>query len=148
MMNTDREGSFFYIVVYFSIKLIMQFIKGQELALQHNIELGSQLKDNLPALIFGVVPSTEGLLVRTSPSKIRALSFFFRNSTVLQLRTLVDISVVDKLLPTGRFSVNYLFLSVVTNQRLTLQVFASETTTLPSIAIPYANGQRLFAAAG
>lgn len=126
----------------------MQFIKGQELALQHNIELGSQLKDNLPALIFGVVPSTEGLLVRTSPSKIRALSFFFRNSTVLQLRTLVDISVVDKLLPIGRFSVNYLFLSVVTNQRLTLQVFASETTTLPSIAIPYANGQRLFAAAG
>lgn len=134
--------------MYFSIKLIMQFIKGQELALQHNIELGSQLKDNLPALIFGVVPSTEGLLVRTSPSKIRALSFFFRNSTVLQLRTLVDISVVDKLLPIGRFSVNYLFLSVVTNQRLTLQVFASETTTLPSIAIPYANGQRLFAAAG
>lgn len=134
--------------MYFVIKLIMQFIKGQELALQHNIELGSQLKDNLPALIFGVVPSTEGLLVRTSPSKIRALSFFFRNSTVLQLRTLVDISVVDKLLPIGRFSVNYLFLSVVTNQRLTLQVFASETTTLPSIAIPYANGQRLFAAAG
>lgn len=126
----------------------MRFTASQELTLQRNTAIGYQLKDDLPALIFGVVPSVEGLLVRTSSSKIRALALFFRNSTHFQLRTLVDIAVVDKLLPTGRFSVNYLFMSMLTNQRLTLQIFANETATLPSLAVPYANGQRLFAAAG
>jgi len=126
----------------------MQFTKAQELTLQRNTTLGYQLKEDLPALIFGVRPSVEGLLVRTSPAKLRALALFFRNSTLFQLRTLADIAVVDKLLPIGRFSVNYLFLSLLTNQRLTLQVFANETATLPSLAVPYANGQRLFAAAG
>jgi NADH:ubiquinone oxidoreductase subunit C len=70
-----------------------------------------------------------------------------RNSTYLQFRSLVDIAVVDKLRSNGRFVVNYLFLSMPTNQRLVVQLFANETSTMPSLAVPFANGQRLFAAA-
>lgn len=126
----------------------MPFIPAQQLMIQQNTALACQLKNDLPALIFSVVPSVEGLIVRTSPNKLRALALFFRSSTYFQLKTLLDIAVVDRLLPRGRFVVNYLLLSMYTNQRLTLQVFADETVTLPSLAVPFANGQRLFAAAG
>jgi hypothetical protein len=60
----------------------------------------------------------------------------------------VDIAVVDKLRPIGRFAVNYLFLSMATNQRTVVQLFVDETSTIPSLAVPFANGQRVFAGAG
>jgi NADH:ubiquinone oxidoreductase subunit C len=78
---------------------------------------------------------------------VRAISLFVRNSTYWQFRTLVDIAVVDRLLPASRFVVNYLFLSMPTGQRLTVQLFANETSTIPSVAVPFANGQRLFSSA-
>jgi len=88
-----------------------------------------------------------GMTIRTSASKLRALVLYIRNNSRLQFRTLVDIAVVDKLLAPGRFSVNYLFLSMVTNQRLTVQLYANETSTIPSLVSQFANGQRLFASA-
>jgi NADH:ubiquinone oxidoreductase subunit C len=105
------------------------------------------LRTTLPALVYSATPTNDGLLIRTSPGSLRALALFLRSSTYFQFRTLVDIAVIDKLRPVGRFAVNYLFLSMHTNQRIVLQLFANETTTIPSLAVPFANGQRLFAGA-
>jgi len=102
----------------------------------------------LPALVYSATPRNDGLFVRTSPTALRSLTLYLRHSTHLQFRSLVDIAVVDRLRASARFSVNYLFLSVPTNQRLLIQLFANETSTIPSLSIPYANGQRYFASAG
>jgi len=106
-----------------------------------------QLQEDLAGLVYSTKNTSHGMVVRTSADKLRALSFCIRNSSRLQFKTLVDIAVVDKVLGAGRFAVNYLFLSVALNQRLTLQLFCNETTTVPSLAVPFANGQRLFACA-
>ena len=115
---------------------------------QQLTDAASFLRVSLPALVYSSTPTSDGLLLRTAPSKLRALSISLRNSSYQQFRSLVDIAVVDKLRSNGRFAMNYLFLSMTTNQRVIVQVFASETSTVPSLAVPFANGQRLFAAAG
>jgi len=106
-----------------------------------------ELRNALPALVYSATPRNDGLLIRTSPNALRALALFLRNSTLLQFKSLIDIAVVDRLRRNGRFSINYLFLSVITNQRCIVQTFANETSTLLSLAVPFANGQRLFASA-
>lgn len=116
------------------------FLKVATLALQN-------CQQEIPALVSSVRVTPEGLILRTSPAKIRPLALYIRNNSLLQFRTLVDIAVVDKLLPAGRFVVNYSFLSMVTNQRLTVQLYATETTTVPSLAAPFVNTQKLFASA-
>lgn len=112
------------------------------------IDSANLLRMSVPDLVYSVTPTSDGLLLRTTPSKLRTLSMLLRNSSYQQFRSLVDIAVVDKLRSGGRFAVNYLFLSMTTNQRAIVQVFVSETSTIPSLAVPFANGQRLFAAAG
>jgi len=119
----------------------------QETFLKNTTELLQNCQQEIPALISLTSVTPEGILLRTTPSKIRPLALYIRNNSLLQFRTLVDIAVVDKLLPAGRFAVNYSFLSMVTNQRITLQLYAAETTTVPSLAAPFANTQRLFASA-
>jgi len=116
------------------------FLKTATSALQN-------CQQEIPALVSSVRITPESIILRTSPSKLRALALYVRNNSLLQFRTLVDIAVVDKLLPAGRFAVNYSFLSMVTNQRLTVQLYAAETTTVPSLAAPFVNAQRLFASA-
>jgi len=120
----------------------------QLISLRKDLKLVRQLVSAVPAIVYAAVVSADGILVRTSPTNIRAVALFIRNSTYLQFRSLVDIAVVDRLLPTGRFIVNYLFLSAAVNQRLTVQLFANETSTISSLVVSFANGQRLFAAAG
>jgi len=120
----------------------------QHIFVNTNTCVAHQLRNHLPSLIYSASPTSDGLLLRTAPSKLRALSFFLRNNTYLQARSLIDIAVVDKLRPAGRFAVNYLFLSMITNQRVTVQLFVDETSTVPSLAVPFANGQRIFAGAG
>lgn len=116
------------------------FLKTATLALQN-------CEQELPALVSSVRVTPEGIILRTTPAKVRPLALYIRNSSLLQFRTLVDIAVVDKLLPAGRFAVNYAFLSMVTNQRVTVQLYATETTTIPSLAASFVNAQRLFASA-
>jgi NADH:ubiquinone oxidoreductase subunit C len=106
-----------------------------------------QMQEDFSSLIYSTRNTSHGLIVRTSADKLRALSLAVRNSSYLQFKTLVDIAVVDKVLGAGRFAVNYLFLSIFMNQRISVQLFCSEVTTLPSLATPFANGQRLFACA-
>jgi NADH:ubiquinone oxidoreductase subunit C len=106
-----------------------------------------QLHKALPAIVYSVTPRNDGFLVRTAPRKLRQLAFFIRNNALLQFRTLVDIAVVDRLRSKARFSINYLFLSVPTNQRLVVQIFIAEARTIPSLSVPFANGQRFFASA-
>lgn len=119
----------------------------QEFFLKTTTTLLQNCQQELPALVFSVRVTPEGILLRTSPAKVRPLALYVRNNSLLQFKTLVDIAVVDKLLPAGRFAVNYSLLSVITNQRVTLQLFATETTTIPSLASPFVNAQRLFASA-
>lgn len=107
----------------------------------------AQLQEGLPGLIYSTRNVSHGATIRTSAGKLRPLAACLRNSGYLQFKTLVDIAVVDKVLGAGRFAVNYLFLAPVLNQRVNVQLFSGETTTLPSLAVPFANGQRLFVCA-
>jgi len=125
----------------------MKYTGFQELDLHIKARTLKQLENKLPGLIHSTSPQIDNLVVRTSTSKLRALSLYLRNSTVSQFRTLVDIAVVDRLLPRGRFAINYLFLSMVTNQRLIVTVYANETTTLPSLSAPFLGDQRFFPSA-
>lgn len=125
----------------------MKYTGFQELDLQLRARTLEELQVKLPGLIHSVSPRIDSLVVRTSPAKLRAVALYLRNSTCAQFRTLVDIAVVDRLLPKGRFAVNYLFLSMVTNQRLTVQVYANETTTLPSLSTPFISTDRFFPSA-
>jgi len=119
----------------------------QSIVLQTRSELSLLVQDNLRALVYSVSPTSDGLLIRTSSDNLRKLCFILRNGTLTQFKTLVDIAAVDKLHVAGRFAVNYLFLSMITNQRVTVQLFANETSTIPSLAVPFGRGQRLFAGA-
>lgn len=130
-----------------TLTLIMLTTTEQEVFLKITTTLLQNCQQEIPALVSSVRVTPEGVLLRTAPSKVRPLAVYIRNNSLLQFRTLVDIAVVDKLLPAGRFAVNYSFLSMVTNQRLTVQLFATETTTIPSLAAPFINAQRLFASA-
>jgi NADH:ubiquinone oxidoreductase subunit C len=106
------------------------------------------LTKSLPALVYSVTPRNDGFMARTNGASLRSLALYLRNNTHLQFRSLIDIAVVDRVRSPARFSVNYLFLSVPTNQRCVVQLFATETSTIPSLAVPYANGQRIFASGG
>ncbi len=119
----------------------------QEIFLKTTDTLLQNCQQDLPALVSSTRTTPEGIILRTSPTKVRPLALYLHNSSLLQFRTLVDIAVVDKLLPSGRFTVNYSFLSMITNQRITLQLHATETATIPSLASPFVNAQRLFVSA-
>lgn len=116
--------------------------------IKDRIAVAQQLRKTLPALVFSATPRNDGLLVRTTPGALRALAYYLCRCPAFQLKSLVDIAVVDRLRSSARFSINYLFFSANTNQRLLVQIFADETTTIPSLSVPFANGQRLFAAGG
>lgn len=116
--------------------------------LRERTATAQQLRKALPALVYSATPGSDGLLLRTTPAALRALAYYLSRCPTLQLKTLVDIAVVDRLRSNARFSVNYLLFSATMNQRLVVQVYADETATIPSLAVPFANGQRIFAAGG
>lgn len=112
-----------------------------------SISCTANLQATLPSLVHSTRVTPEGLVLRTSADKLRPLALAARNSSLLLFRQLVDIAVTDKLLAQGRFVVSYHFLSSITNHRLVLQSATSEIAIIPSLAAPFTNGQRLFAAA-
>ena len=97
-------------------------------------------------LVASVVTPT-GVTLQTTPAGLPALALLLRNHTLSQFSTLTDIAAVDKLHAQGRFVLTYHFLSTHTNQRLAVQTVSTETSIIPSLAAPFANGQRIFAAA-
>ena len=105
------------------------------------------LQNGLRSLVYQTRNTPDGLVLRTTPTKLRQLALVLRNSSLLLLRQLVEIAVVDRLLSAGRFLVSYSFLSYVTNQRVIVQIAAGETSILPSLASAFTNGQRFFASA-
>lgn len=107
-----------------------------------------QLVETLPALIPSVAVLPTAISFRTVPTNLRSVALILRNSTVFQASTLVDLVVVDKLSRRGRFAVKYSLLSTSTNQRYTLDIFADEVLTIPSLATPFVRGAKIFAAAG
>lgn len=121
----------------------------QQTALYNNATThAKQIKLLVPALVFQVSYSPNGVLLRTSRDQIRALAAFLRNNTATQATILADIATTDKLEQGGRFSVKYNFLSVVHNRRITVELFCEETLSIPSLAAPFLNNQKVFAAAG
>jgi len=107
-----------------------------------------QLAVALPALIPSVAVLPAAISFRTVPARLRATALVLRNSTAVQASTLVDLVVVDKLNRRGRFAVKYSLLSTSTNQRYSLDIFADEIMTIPSLAAPFVRGAKVFAAAG
>lgn len=109
----------------------------------------SMLASCLPKLIFGV--SSTPLIpfqIRTTPEALRPLALILKSNTLTQMTSITDIAVTDKVEQAGRFSVKYLFYSFAYNQRFIIELFARETTIVPSLAAPFAMGQSIFAGAG
>lgn len=104
--------------------------------------------DMAPALIFNVTVKHNEVVFRTTPAELRELVLFLRNSESYQMSTLVDIQATDRLKTAGRFVVKYAFLSTKLNHRCTVEFAVNEVTSIPSIAGPFFNDQRIFASAG
>jgi len=92
--------------------------------IQHRTHNALQLRTALSAVVYSSSPAGVNFLVRTTPNNLRHLSFFLRNTVTRQLRSLVDISAVDRLRFSGRFSLNYLYLSISTNQLLNTTTYS------------------------
>lgn len=121
----------------------------QQIALYNNASIQlKQIKNIAPALVLQTTYSPNGAVLRTTRNKIRAVASLLRNSTTLQAATLVDIAGTDKLDQQGRFAIKYSFLSVTYNKRITVELFCEETLSIPSLAAPFLNNQKVFAAAG
>lgn len=123
------------------------FILYQQAALQTVQTAMVHALQEVPALISSIRVSPEGIIVRTTPSQLLALGIYLRNSTMFRFRALSDIAVVDRLLVTGRFVVNYSLLSTTVNQRLTIQLAVSETESIPSLLGSPVEDERLYPAA-
>lgn len=122
---------------------------------QHQIALYSassiqanQLKHTVPNLILSSTHSQTGTILRTTRKLLRPLAVFLRNNSATQATILVDIATTDKLDKTGRFSIKYSLLSITFNRRFTIEIFTNETLTIPSLAAPFFNNQKIFASAG
>jgi NADH:ubiquinone oxidoreductase subunit C len=107
-----------------------------------------QLKHTVPSLVLATTAHQTGMILKTTRKLVRPLASFLRNSSAVQATILVDIAATDKLDKSGRFSIKYSFLSVVFNRRLTVEVFSDETLSIPSLAAPFFNNQKIFASAG
>jgi NADH:ubiquinone oxidoreductase subunit C len=109
------------------------FILYQHAALQTIQTAMVHAQQELPAVISSVRVTPEGIILRTTARKLHALALYLRNSTMFRFRALSDTAVVDRLLPAGRFVVNYHLLSTTVNQRVTIQLAVSETEPIPSL---------------
>jgi NADH:ubiquinone oxidoreductase subunit C len=107
-----------------------------------------QIRSQMPALIAGTAVTPLATTLRTSPRNLRPLTIFLKNSTQIQAASLTDICVTDRLKVKGRFVVKYFFISLKLNTRLSLTFCVNETSTIPSLAAPFFNNQRIFASAG
>lgn len=123
------------------------FILAQQVAFQLISSGVVYAQRELPAIVHSIRVTPEGIVFRTSPSKLRLLGVYLRNSTMFRMRSLTDIAVVDRLLSKGRFVVNYNLLSTRINQRVTVQLAVSETEPIPSLLGSPLTEDRLYPAA-
>ncbi len=82
------------------------------------------------------------------PAQLKHVALFFRNYTYSRAATLSEIVGFDRIAERGRFSIQYFFLSDTFKRRLSFEVFAHETSVVPSLAAPFFQGRRIFASAG
>jgi len=123
------------------------FILYQQAALQTVQKAMLNAQQELPAVISSVRVTPEGIILRTTARKLQILALYLRNSTMFRFRALSDTAVVDRLLPAGRFVVNYNLLSTTVNQRVTIQLAVSETEPIPSLLGSPIEKERLYPAA-
>jgi len=113
------------------------------------VKFVQQVKDMLPGLVLHARSDTDTEChFMTHPAGLRPLALFLRNNSLIQAACITDICVIDKPQLAGRFSVKYMFLAQKINQRFTIELFARETSIIPSLAAEFANGQAVFAGAG
>ena len=120
------------------------FLPTLNLETNYNFAIG--VVSAFPNTAANVTPLSVAL--RTSPTRLRTLAAFIAKSTVVRATTLVDIAVTDRLGAKGRFSIKYLFLSALYNNRVIVEIYVDETTTVPSLASSFFNRTRIFASAG
>lgn len=123
------------------------FILYQQAALQTVQKAMLNAQQELPAVISSVRVTPEGIILRTTARKLQILALYLRNSTMFRFRALSDTAVIDRLLPAGRFVVNYNLLSTTVNQRVTIQLAVSETEPIPSLLGSPIEKERLYPAA-
>jgi NADH:ubiquinone oxidoreductase subunit C len=123
------------------------FILYQQAVLQTAQTAMVNAQQEVPALISSVRVTPDGIILRTTTNKLHALALYLRNSTMFRFRALSDTAVVDRLLPAGRFVVNYNLLSMTVNQRVVIQLAVSETEPIPSLLGSPIEKERLYPAA-
>lgn len=122
---------------------------SQQLALYKvSVTQTKQFTHTVPNLVLATTAHQTGMVLKTTRKLVRPLAAFLRNNSATQAAVLVDIAATDKLDRGGRFSIKYSFLSVTFNRRLTVEVSSNETLSVPSLAAPFFNNQKIFASAG
>lgn len=124
-------------------------ITNQQLVVRHILsEVAKRAVSNAPTAIYGASVKHQEIIFRTTPAAIRSVLVLLRNNDILQMSTLADIQATDRLGAAGRFTVKYSLLSTNLNQRCIVELCVDEITTIPSVACPFFNDQRIFAGAG
>lgn len=122
------------------------YLKNQSGAFQVTVKTLLDCQRVMPGLVSSVRVEPEGLVLRTTPDKLRPLALFLRNNSLLRFTFLIEIAAVDSMRAVSRFTLNYFFLSAC-NQRVIVQLYADETLAIPSLTRVFNNGERLFSAA-
>lgn len=119
--------------------------------------LTSRQTVRISELLPRLTPSTRASLisggyVRTTADALVPSIIFLRNNTLYQLQTLSELAAIDRLpianYEEERFSIQYVLLSQQYNQRITVTVHTTEVDSVPSLAAPLLQNQKVFASAG
>lgn len=122
---------------------------NQQLIVRDILTTAAQLAaQSTPALIFGTTVKQQEIFIRTTPAEVRGVLAMLRNNDLFQMTVLVDIQAMDRPSAEGRFVIKYALLSPKLNQRCVVELCVNEVTPIPSVACPFFNNQRIFAAAG
>jgi len=114
----------------------------------HTQKIALQIGDAMPGSISCLNCTPTEIILRTSSKNLRAVAVYLRNHSSLRFATLTDIATCDKMHSKGRFTVNYIFTSTYFANRVFVELFAQETSTIASLANPFFLDKRVFASAG
>jgi hypothetical protein len=87
------------------------------------------IKTILKGIIYSIRNNFQEIIFKTHRFKVKGLVHFFKDSTIIQAKQLVDLVVYDK---PGiyRFFIVYLFLSISLNLRISLALNTNELKPL------------------
>lgn len=105
----------------------------------HLINIGKYLLNVIPKFIIKSEIIRDELILYTLSEKLLVLLYFLKNHVHTQLKTLVEMTVIDIPKKKNRFVIVYTFISIIYNLRIRVKININETMSIFSINNLYAN---------